>query len=110
MEDMTQRSDEVMALRYLENTMVSPETKDFELVIKKHPDEIREVLDGLERQEMVVSIETDWRFGTNWALTNLGKAVYLLLKESGAKNLELLKDEIDLVRREICEGKVVGSR
>lgn len=103
------RSDEVMVIRLLEHAVLPLETNDFELVVKKHPDEIHEVLQGLERQEMLVSHETDWRFGTSWDLTNLGQCVCLMLKESGAKDLSLLKDEIDLVRREISEGKVVGA-
>lgn len=95
------KSDEVIVLRYLENTMVTPSTEDVEAILRKHPDYVYDVLSGLEAKEMIWSEESDWRMGVSWGLTTLGAAVCLLLKESGARNLELLEDEINLVRKGI---------
>lgn len=102
---MANKSDEVQVLLFLERRNTSPITKDIEGFLNKHPDEVWETLRKLEKKELIWSEESDWRFDTYWGLTQLGKYTCLFLRESGAKSLELIKDEIDLMRRTIREGK-----
>jgi len=103
------KSDEVIVLRYLESTMVTPSTEDVEAILRKHPDDVWDVLQSLKAKELVWSEESDWWFGTSWGLTALGAATCLFLKEFGAKNLDILKDEIEMIRRNIREGKTTGT-